>query len=154
MSGETHLYFTHNHAISDGRVTGAVLRALLGHLPDHPASGPDRDRAPGPCSGPASGTRCRQPFEDVHRLPPDADGLEYLPPSAPASAAPPWTADPAPVPFEATDRWADRAAGFTGLGPPGGATEATPPAPLASPWQRSAGSWTLCRTASDHSPMP
>ncbi|MFD8009878.1 hypothetical protein [Streptomyces sp. NPDC058955] len=49
------------------------------------------------------------------RLPPDADGLEYRPPSAPAPAAPPWTAEPAAVPFDATARWADRAADFTPL---------------------------------------
>ncbi|WP_141662820.1 phthiocerol/phthiodiolone dimycocerosyl transferase family protein [Streptomyces sp. Wb2n-11] len=117
-AGETHLFFTRNHAISDGHSTGAVLRALLDHLPDHPGSDsghpdsdPDRGRASDPCPAPAGAG----PFEDVHRLPPDVDGLEYRPPFAPAPAAPPKAADPAPVPFDAAAPWADRAADFTAL---------------------------------------
>ncbi|MGA5194091.1 phthiocerol/phthiodiolone dimycocerosyl transferase family protein [Streptomyces exfoliatus] len=110
-AGETHLFFTRNHAISDGHSTGAVLRVLLDHLPDHPGFGSDRDPAVDPRPAPAGAG----PFEDVHRLPPDADALEYRPPSAPAPAAAPWAADPAPVPFDATARWADRAADFTAL---------------------------------------
>ncbi|MEU6210225.1 hypothetical protein ABZ891_09980 [Streptomyces sp. NPDC047023] len=107
---ETHLFFTRNHAISDGHSTGAVLRALLGHLP-------------GPPVPPAAGAG---PFEDVRRLPPDADALEYLPPAAPAagSGAVPVPVPvpaagsvpaPAPIPFDATARWTDRTADFTTL---------------------------------------
>ncbi|MFI9630544.1 hypothetical protein [Streptomyces sp. NPDC052042] len=107
---ETHLYFTRNHAISDGHSTGAVLRALLDHLPD-PGSGPERDRA-AVLRQASAGVG---PFEDVRRLPPDADGLEYQRPSAPTPAAPPWTAEPEAVPFDATARWTERAADFTAL---------------------------------------
>lgn len=107
---ETHLFFTRNHAISDGHSTGAVLRALLDHLPG-PPYGPSGRRAGPPPEAAGAG-----PFEDVRRLPPDADALEYLPPAVPApgACAPP-AADPAPVPFDATARWADRTADFTTL---------------------------------------
>ncbi|MFD8260276.1 hypothetical protein ACFV19_15375 [Streptomyces griseoluteus] len=85
-AGTTHLYFTRNHAISDGHSTGAVIRALLDAL--FPSSEPS-------------------PY-DVRRLPPDADGLTYRAPAEgdfvqPASGR---------LPFAGHRPWPERGADF------------------------------------------
>ncbi|GHF08404.1 phthiocerol/phthiodiolone dimycocerosyl transferase family protein [Streptomyces griseoluteus] len=85
-AGATHLYFTRNHAISDGHSTGAVIRALLDAL--FPSSEPS-------------------PY-DVGRLPPDADGLTYRAPAGqdfvqPASGR---------LPFAEHRPWPERGADF------------------------------------------
>ncbi|MFD8164944.1 hypothetical protein ACPCC3_30750 [Streptomyces cellulosae] len=73
-AGTAHLYFTRNHAISDGHSTSAVVRALLDAL------FPSRESSP----------------YDVRRLPPNADGLTYRAPTGrdcvqPASGRLPFT---------------------------------------------------------------
>ncbi|MFJ9641561.1 hypothetical protein [Streptomyces sp. NPDC101206] len=110
-TGETHLFFTRNHAISDGHSTGAVLRALLDRLP----ATAGRGAAAVPVAAAGAGAGAAQPFTDVRRLPPNADGLEYLPPAAPEAPGEPPAGLPEPVPFAASARWADRTADFTAL---------------------------------------
>lgn len=85
-AGATHLYFTRNHAISDGHSTGAVLRALLDTL------FPSGD--PGPY--------------DVRRLPPDADGLTYRAPAVQGFSQPPSER----IPFAEHRPWEERGADF------------------------------------------
>ncbi|MEU9921480.1 hypothetical protein AB0H51_09295 [Streptomyces griseoluteus] len=85
-AGTTHLYFTRNHAISDGHSTGAVIRALLDAL--FPSSEPS-------------------PY-DVERLPPDADGLTYRAPAGPGFVQPP----SGRLPFTEPRPWPERGADF------------------------------------------
>ncbi|MFF7965050.1 hypothetical protein ACFZC3_06740 [Streptomyces sp. NPDC007903] len=85
-AGVTHLYFTRNHAISDGHSTGAVIRALLDAL--FPSSEPS-------------------PY-DVRRLPPDADGLTYRAPTGRGLDQPPSER----LPFTETPPWRERGADF------------------------------------------
>ncbi|MFD4539103.1 hypothetical protein [Streptomyces bauhiniae] len=84
--GVTHLYFTRNHAISDGHSTGAVLRALLDTL--FPSGAPS-------------------PY-DVRRLPPDADGLTYRAPAGQGFTQPPSER----LPFAEHGPWEERGADF------------------------------------------
>ncbi|MET7674648.1 hypothetical protein [Streptomyces seoulensis] len=85
-AGVTHLYFTRNHAISDGHSTGAVLRALLDTL--FPSGEPS-------------------PY-DVRRLPPDADGLTYTAPAGQGVPQPPTER----LPFAEQRPWEERGADF------------------------------------------
>ncbi|MGW2211211.1 hypothetical protein [Streptomyces sp. NPDC001781] len=85
-AGATHLYFTRNHAISDGHSTGAVIRALLDAL--FPPSEPS-------------------PY-DVRRLPPDADRLTYRPPAGRDFVPPP----SGRLPFAEHRPWPERGADF------------------------------------------
>ncbi|MER7620900.1 hypothetical protein [Streptomyces sp. NPDC126503] len=92
-AGSAHLYFTRNHAISDGHSTGAVVRTLL-------------DLLYGPGEGQGS------PY-DVGRPAPNADELPYLPPAAGPAAQPdgqeePAAARPAPLPFADHRPWRER----------------------------------------------
>ncbi|MGA5711035.1 phthiocerol/phthiodiolone dimycocerosyl transferase family protein [Streptomyces cellulosae] len=85
-AGTAHLYFTRNHAISDGHSTSAVVRALLDAL------FPSREPSP----------------YDVRRLPPNADGLTYRAPTGrnfvqPASGR---------LPFTEHGPWPERGADF------------------------------------------
>ncbi|MGW4227075.1 phthiocerol/phthiodiolone dimycocerosyl transferase family protein [Streptomyces bauhiniae] len=85
-AGATHLYFTRNHAISDGHSTGAVIRALLDAL------FPSSELSP----------------YDVRRLPPDADGLAYGAPAGQGFVQPP----PERLPFAEHRPWEERRADF------------------------------------------
>ncbi|MFD9335338.1 hypothetical protein ACFWBF_13155 [Streptomyces sp. NPDC060028] len=92
--GVTHLFFTRNHAISDGFTTGVMAGALLGHL-----FGP----APQAAAGPAE-------------LPPHRPAFTYRPPryEPPVAGAPAPPAAP-PVSFDAVAPWAERRADYTAL---------------------------------------
>ncbi|MFG2996890.1 hypothetical protein [Streptomyces sp. NPDC048340] len=92
--GVTHLFFTRNHAISDGFTTGVMAGALLGHL-----FGP----APEPAAAPAELPSREVPF--TYRPP------RYEPAVAPAPAA----AAAPPVPFDAVAPWAERRADYAAL---------------------------------------
>ncbi|MFF9378242.1 hypothetical protein ACF1BB_27430 [Streptomyces griseoluteus] len=85
-AGATHLYFTRNHAISDGHSTGAVIRALLDALFPSPEPSP----------------------YDVRRLPPDADGLTYRAPAGPDFVQP----TSGRLPFAEHRPWPERGADF------------------------------------------
>ncbi|WP_158707475.1 phthiocerol/phthiodiolone dimycocerosyl transferase family protein [Streptomyces sp. NRRL F-2799] len=87
-AGITHLYFTRNHAISDGHSTGAVIRALLDAL------FPSSSEEPSPY--------------DVRGLPPDADGLTYRAPTGRGLDHPP----PDRLPFAEHRPWRERGADF------------------------------------------
>ncbi|MFF5427792.1 MULTISPECIES: hypothetical protein [unclassified Streptomyces] len=91
--GSAHLYFTRNHAISDGHSTGAVLRSLL-------------DLLYGRGEGPGS------PY-DVGRPAPNADELPCPPPAAGTGTRPdgpevPAAGGPAPLPFADHRPWDER----------------------------------------------
>ncbi|MFC7829742.1 hypothetical protein [Streptomyces sp. NPDC057375] len=97
-AGTTHLYFTRNHAISDGHSTGAVIRALLDAL-FPPSDGGGQ--------------------HDVRTLPPCADGLPYRPPRPDAGrteeAGAREVAMPERLPFAAHRPWRERSADFVPL---------------------------------------
>ncbi|MFJ6721716.1 hypothetical protein [Streptomyces sp. NPDC091259] len=102
--GRTHLYFTRNHAISDGHSTGALLRALLDQL-DGPAP-----------RTPAGVSAHPRPYEDVRRVPPNADGLDYRAPGAATGSPVPEEIRPLPaLPFASVAPWAERTADFVPL---------------------------------------
>ncbi|MFF9485500.1 hypothetical protein [Streptomyces sp. NPDC014676] len=90
-AGTAHLYFTRNHAISDGHSTGAVVRALL-------------DALFGPADAPSP--------HDVRSVAPNGDELTYRPPERPAA---PLAARPEPVPFADHRPWCERGADFVPL---------------------------------------
>jgi hypothetical protein len=99
-AGATHLFFTRNHAISDGHSTGAVVRALLDAL-FAPADG-------------GSPHEVRSPYE-VRSLVPCGDELTYLPPAPAGSPARRPVASPRPLPFADHRPWSERRADFVPL---------------------------------------
>ncbi|ORT54264.1 hypothetical protein BKD26_35690 [Streptomyces sp. CB03238] len=104
-TGLTHLFFTRNHAISDGHSTGAVVRALLDRLDGEEAAPPG-----------GSGT-----YGDVGRTAPNADELPYRPPAWDGPAEPLSAGErPGSVPFHSRAPWSERAADFVPITlPPG-----------------------------------
>ncbi|MET7891126.1 phthiocerol/phthiodiolone dimycocerosyl transferase family protein [Streptomyces mirabilis] len=93
-AGASHLYFTRNHAISDGHSTGAVVRALLDAL-----------------FASTDGVS----VHDVRTLPPNGDALTYRPPAPPDAPVGESVPRPDPLPFEAHRPWDERAADFVPL---------------------------------------
>ncbi|MGW3976173.1 hypothetical protein [Streptomyces mirabilis] len=90
----SHLYFTRNHAISDGHSTGAVVRALLDAL-----------------FAPTDGVS----VHDVRTQPPNGDALTYRPPARPDTPVREFVPRPDPLPFAAHRPWDERAAVFVPL---------------------------------------
>ncbi|MGA5550782.1 SDR family oxidoreductase [Streptomyces pseudogriseolus] len=90
-AGTAHLYFTRNHAISDGHSTGAVVRALV-------------DALFGPAGAPSP--------HDVRSVAPNGDELTYCPPGRPTA---PLAARPEPVPSADHRPWRERGADFVPL---------------------------------------
>ncbi|MDT6982793.1 hypothetical protein ACFSUJ_26330 [Streptomyces lusitanus] len=90
-AGTAHLYFSRNHAISDGHSTGAVVRALLDAL---------------------FGSAGASSPHDVRSMAPNGDELTYCPPGRPTA---PLAARPEPVPFADHRPWCERGADFVPL---------------------------------------
>ncbi|MFI1182076.1 hypothetical protein ACH4UT_21345 [Streptomyces sp. NPDC020799] len=88
-AGVTHLYFTRNHAISDGHSTGGTLRVLLEEL-----FGAPEDAGPEPFSRNGDELTYRTPATDT----PEAAAV----PEAPAD----------PIPFAVRAPWPERGAAF------------------------------------------
>ncbi len=88
-AGVTHLYFTRNHAISDGHSTGGTLRVLLEELFGTPSDG-----EPEPFSRNSDELTYRIPEADV----PEAEAV----PDAPVD----------PIPFAVRAPWPERGAAF------------------------------------------
>ncbi|MEV4926801.1 hypothetical protein [Streptomyces roseoverticillatus] len=101
QAGVTHLYFTRNHAISDGHSTGGTLRVLLEELFGAPAHA-----APEPFS--------RNADELTYAAP--APGAERLPalPDAPAAG----------IPFAVRAPWEERGTAFVPVDLPAAGSEA------------------------------
>ncbi|MFD9358919.1 hypothetical protein [Streptomyces sp. NPDC060031] len=93
--GVTHLFFTRNHAISDGFTTGVMAGALLGHL---------FGAAPGPTAAVPA------------QFPPHPGRFTYRPPryEPPVAGAAAPSAAP-PVPFDRAAPWPQRRADYVAL---------------------------------------